>query len=193
MGRLLIAGALALLTVAPASAAVIDFEGVPSGNNPNPLVLPGATFTTAGGFNYVVNAATNVLCPSTSADNAGDCPLDLDVAFDAPAATISLAFVGNNELAMGADIGDVQIFSGAVLLGTVDVLVGDNQSFSKDLVPLTGFANVTRLRISSTDFGGLAYDDFTFEEGVRAAEPATLALFGFGALATGAVRRRRVR
>lgn len=39
-----------------ASAAVIDFQGQSTGNNLNPLTLPGATFTTLGGFNYIATA-----------------------------------------------------------------------------------------------------------------------------------------
>jgi hypothetical protein len=185
----LVVGVVALAGVAPASAAIVDFEALPVGNNPNPLILPEATFTTIGGFNFIALAATNGLCPSTSPSSPASCPLDLDVAFASAAQNISFNFVGNNDITIGDDIGDVEIFSGASLLGVVNLVVTDNVAFSKDLVSLTGFTNVTRLLISTTDFGGLIYDDFAFESSsTPVPEPSTLVMFG---LAGAAARFRR--
>ena len=190
MKRLLMAGALVLLTSAPGSAAIIDFTSLPAGNNPNPLALPGATFTTAAGFNYIASGA---LCPSISSLNAFDCSNSLEVAFDTPSTGLSFTFFANNLKTPGADIGDVHIFSGATLLGTINILVVDTDSFTRDLVSLAAFSDVTRLMISSTDFGGILYDDFSFEQSVPAPEPATLTLVALGLLATGARRRQRRR
>ena len=191
MNKIFVAVALLLVTVAPASAGLIDFEGLPQGNNPNPLALPGATFTTLGGFNYVFfTAATNWLCSSASSSNASDCSPSLDVAFDAPASNLSFAFGGNNILTVGASVGEVQIFSGATLLGTVNMLVSDGQSFTKDLVQLTGFSSVTRLLVSSTDHGGLAYDDFAFDTAAVPDPGSSLLLLGMSLVGLKAWRKR---
>ena len=64
MSKLMMAIAVvAVAGAAPASATIVDFEAQPVGNNPNPLVLPEATFTTAGGFNYIAVAATEWALP----------------------------------------------------------------------------------------------------------------------------------
>ena len=186
--RFIVVGAMALLTTVPASAAVIDFESLSTGTAANPLALPGATFTTAGGVNVIGNFNDNWLCSSPNAGSVVNCSRPLEVAFDAPTNDPSFVFLFNNTLTIGADIGDVQVFSGMALLGTVDILVADGSSFTNDLVSLAGFMNVTRLVISSTDLGGIGYDDFSFQSAV-APEPSLLALLGFGVLA-GAARRR---
>lgn len=195
MQRTILAGLAAISLAAVANVAradVIDFEGLPAGDAANPLSLPGATFTTAGGFNVIVSG--NSLCPSPASNNTANCSLDLQVDFDTASSDISFTYLFNNEHTIGADIGDVKIFSGATLLGTVDVLVGDADPFTKDLVSLTGFSGVTRLVISSTDFGGVTYDDFTFTPGASGGvpEPAAWAMMiaGFG-LAGASLRRRR--
>ncbi len=46
---LLASAALATFSAAPASAALVDFEALPVGDNGNPLSVSGATFTTGGG------------------------------------------------------------------------------------------------------------------------------------------------
>jgi len=194
MQRTILAGLAAISLAAVANVAradVIDFDGLPAGDAANPLSLPGATFTTAGGSNVIISG--NSLCPSPVAGNTADCSLDLQVDFDTASSDISFTYLFNNEHTIGADIGDVKIFSGATLLGTVDVLVGDADPFTKDLVSLTGFSGVTRLVISSTDFGGVGYDDFTFTPGDSGGvpEPAAWALMIAGFGLAGATLRRR--
>ncbi len=193
--KLLLATAATLAFAAsPASAALVDFEGLSVGDNPNPLTISGATFETLGGFNYIASAGgTQSLCTSTSAASPANCSNDLSVIFDSAVSDISFTFGGNNITTVGADIGDVQIFSGATLLGVVDVIVADADIFGTfDLVSLAGFGDVTSLLISSTDAGGVLYDDFSFTPGAAVPEPATWAMMilGFG-LAGGAFRRRR--
>lgn len=192
MRRIIIAATAALTLAAVSGVAradVIDFSGLPSGDAGSPLILPGATFSTAGGFNYV---ASETLCPSVAADTGANCSLDLQVDLDAASSGISFTFLYNNNKIIGADIGDVAIFNGANLLGTMDLLVLDDVD-GKDLVTLNGFSGVTRLVISSTDFGGLGFDDFTFTPGA-VPEPATWALLIMGFMGSGvALRRRRAR
>lgn len=183
--------ALALVS-APAAAQTVDFESSPLGNNPNPLTIANATFTTSGGFNVLTNFNSTALCPSTSASSSADCSALLEVLFAGNASAISFTFAANNTTSLGSDIGDVSIFSGATLLGTVDVLVLDGSAFTNDAVSLTGFSNVTRIVITSTDFGGVVYDDFTFSLNA-VPEPSTWAmmLIGFGGIGYSMRRRRR--
>lgn len=193
MNKTILAGAAALglaLSAGLADAAVIDFASLPDGLAANPLVQTGATFTTLdGGFNVI---ASNGLCPSVASDNAADCHLDLQVDFATASAPISFTFLDNNDHGVGDDIGDVTFFSGATMLGSVDVRVADADPFTKDLVTLGGFSGVTRMVIVTTDFGGVVYDDFAFTPGPGVAEPAAWALMigGFG-MAGAMLRRRR--
>jgi hypothetical protein len=197
MQRIVLAGLAALSLSLGASAAlanVIDFDSLPAGDAANPLVLPGATFTTAGGFNFIIGG--NQLCPSPNSGSGADCSLDLQVDFDAPSSGISFTYLYNNDHNVGDDIGDVKVFAGATLLGTADVLVADTDPFTKDLVDLSAFGGVTRLVISSTDFGGVGYDDFTFTSGVvrgGVPEPAAWAMMIAGFGLTGAMLRSRRR
>jgi len=190
MRRMLLAALAAFgLTAASgaASAAVIDFNGFSSGHVDEPLVLPGATFTTLdGGFNYISGGG---FCASISDSSPANCSKTLQVDFDAPSSALSFKFFANNERTVGADIGDVLLYSGATLLGSLDLLVIDDTSATRDLVSLAGFSSVTRLVISSTDFGGVLYDDFSFTA-AGVPEPASWALMilGFG-LAGVAFRR----
>lgn len=184
--------ALALL-VAPAAASVIDFTAQSLGNNPNPLILPGATFNTIGGFNYVSDDfGSKALCPSTSASSDSVCTRALEVHFDAPSFGLSFAFVANNDETIGNTIGNVQLFAGATSLGSVNMIVIDGSGLTYDLVNLAGFSGVTRLLISDTDAGGLIYDNFNFTSSA-VPEPASWKMMIAGIGIAGAAFRRRLR
>lgn len=183
-----LAACLMLGIAVGAQAALIDFSGLPDGNNPNPLAVSGATFTTIGGFN-VLASDRNSLCPSISSTSPANCSRVLEVGFDTGARDIGFEFWANNNLVPGSDIGDVEIYSGATLLGTLDVLVGDDDGSTFDLVSLAGYGDVTRLVISSTDAGGVLYDNFRFDAAAGVPEPATWALV-LAAAGLGARRRR---
>lgn len=193
MKRMILASLVALALSAAsggANADVVDFDALASGDAGNPLALPGVTFSAlGGGFNMIGSGA---LCAAPTSDNAvAVCTNDLQVDFDVASSAVSFLFLGNNNKTVGDDIGDVQMFNGAVFLGVADVLVVDALG-GKDLVDLSGYGNVTRLVISSTDFGGVLYDDFSFTPGGVVPEPSTwgLMLVGFG-MAGAMVRRRR--
>lgn len=172
-----------------ANADIVDFAGL-AGAQANPLSLPGATFTTLGGFNFI---AFEGLCASIAAGNPANCSRELDVVFDTSSSGVSFTFWGNNNITVGADVGDVSIFSGVTLLGLVDLIVLDtiSNSGSRDLVALTGYTGITRLRISSTDLGGVVYDDFAFSASNAVPEPASWAMLLIGFSGLGAVFRRR--
>jgi len=182
--------AWALLAAGAAPAALVDFNDLPGGDAANPYSAAGATFTTTGGFNVIGTVyATPSLCASPISGNINSCALPVEVAFDGFASAISFTFTGNNEMVVGTDIGDVALYSGATLLGTVDMLVGDTISSTSDLVNLAGYAGVTRMVLTSTDFGGILYDDFRFTLSVP--EPASWAMMIGGFALVGASQRRR--
>lgn len=193
MKRMILATLAALAVSAASSAAnavVIDFDALASGDAGNPLVLAGATFSALdGGFNMVGGGG---LCAAPTDDNAvAVCVKDLQVDFDVASSAVSFLFFGNNNQTPGDDIGDIQMFDGAVFLGVADLLVVDAVG-GKDLVDLAGYGSITRLVISSTDFGGVLYDDFRFTPGGVVPEPSTwgVMIVGFG-FAGAMVRRRR--
>jgi hypothetical protein len=135
------------------------------------------------------------LCAApTDGSAVAACTNNLRVDFDAASSDVTFVFCCNDNRTIGADIGDVQVFRGLVLLGTADIVVLDDSGDSNDLVDLAAFGDITRLVISTTDVDGLLYDDFTFTPGERAIpEPATgvIMLGGIGLVAV--MRRRRVR
>jgi hypothetical protein len=193
MKKLLTSIALCAAAAAHAAPVVIDFEGLPLGTNPNPLVVSGASFTTVAGFSRIGDVGSNFLCTSVSSTDNADCSAALDLSFGGAASNISFEFFLNNNRTVGADIGDVAIYAGAVLLGTEDLVVVDDVNGTRDLVSLTGYSNVTRIVVTSTDFGGVGYDNFRFDRTDTSAvpEPAGLALVLTAAGLAGAATRRR--
>jgi hypothetical protein len=192
MKRMILASLAALALSAAsgaASADVIDFDALAAGDAGSPLALAGATFTAlGGGFNMI---GAGGLCAAPTNDNSvAVCTKDLQVDFDAASSDVSFLFFGNNNKTVGDDIGDVQVFNGAVLLGVADILVVDAVG-GRDLLDLSAYGSITRLVISSTDFGGILYDDVTFTPDGAVPEPSTwgVMLLGFGL--TGAMVRRR--
>ena len=176
-----------------AAPVSIDFEALPMGTNPNPMLVSGASFTTVAGFNRIGSVGSNYLCTSVSSSDSANCSATLDLSFGGAASNIGFEFFLNNTITVGADIGDAAIYAGAVLLGTVDVLVLDTNSLTRDLVSLAGYSNVTRIVVTSTDFGGVGYDNFRFDlaEVEVVPEPAGLSLLLAAAgLAAAATRRR---
>lgn len=186
-----LAAASCSYTAMGAHAAVVDFSGQPLGSNANPMQIAGASFFTAGGFNFVTQFSGGSLCPSISASSSANCSRTLEVSFAGGGASgIGFEFYANNVRDVGADIGDVDIYSGNGLLGTVDLRVTDDSGSTLDPVSLSGFVGVSRIVISSTDFGGLVYDNFRFDLGHAVPEPATAALLFAAAFGTLARRRR---
>ena len=190
MKKIFLAFALCASALCHAAPVTIDFTGLTDGDNPNPLVLSGTTFTTLGGFNQIGQGG---ICAASTQGSIARCSLNLEVVFGGSASNISFQYFANNTVALGADIGDVEIYRGALLLGTQNVLVVDNSGSTLDLVSLVSFSGVTRIVISSTDAGGVIYDNFRFDraDGSQVPEPAGLALVLTAAGIAAAVTRRR--
>jgi len=195
-----LAGSALLLGASQAQAVVIDFDDL------DPFMevgthYPGVTFssfqdrgrdsrviTFAQGGTYHTSEP-NIIC---SARNfIVNCVDDVFVDFATGVNNLTFLAVGDDQA--GA-LADVRVFSGATLLGVVDIIGDDNPFNAPILVNLAAFADVTRIEITNMiDPAGLAYDDFSFTVGGVGGgvpEPATWAimLLGFGGL--GAMLRR---
>jgi len=176
-----------------AGAATIDFDDLGNGVEVN-TQYAGVTFSSQAGSRILTTAQDygttlpNFICSGRDFINCVD---DVYVDFAVGVNGLSFLAVGDNNV---GDVGDVRVFSGAVLLGIVDLIMDGDPFGAPHLIDLGAFADVTRIEIvDMTDAAGLGYDDFTFEVGDGAVpEPTTWAMMilGFG-LAGGAMRRRR--
>jgi hypothetical protein len=186
--------ALAALTLpAAAQAVVIDFDDLGNG-----VVVTnqyaGVTFSSDPGAQILTTAQSlgsslpNFICSGIG--GSINCVNSVFVDFATGVSGLSFLQVGDNTF---GDVGDVRVFSGAALLGTVDIFA-DNQFSVANLVDLSAFSNITRIEIVNiSDPGGLGFDDFTFTVGGSGAvpEPATWAMMIGGFALVGASMRRR--
>lgn len=177
----------------PASAAtVINFDNLGNGVQVTNQYA-GVTFSSQAGSQILTTAQNlgtslpNFICSAVTSINCVD-----DVYLDFSTAVSGLSFfaVGDNNVGHN---GDVRVFGGSTLLGTVNI-IGDANGSTPYLVDLGAFSGITRIEIANiTDLAGLGYDDFTFTVGGGSGvpEPATWAmlLFGFG-IVGGTMRRR---
>jgi len=190
-----VAAASALALAAPASATVINFDDLGNG-----AIVAGhyaeATFSSAGGsavttaqsVNYGTSAP-NFICSGNSRGSI-TCTDAIYVDFTNPVSGLSFLAVGDD--ASGHQ-GDVKVFGGASLLGTVGMFTDGILHGAPLFVDLSAFSGITRIEIYTTDPAGLGYDDFTFNVGGGSVpEPGVWALMicGFG-FAGSALRRRR--
>jgi hypothetical protein len=199
------AAVAAVLFAAPAQATItptgppITFdEFVVVGSSPVTNWYPGiVTFTSSPGEEVTAladdlgSSLPNFIC-SAPVGGVADCTHDVYADFAGPVSGLTFLQVGDNA---SGDIGDVRVFAGGTLLGTVDI-IGDNDFSVANLVDLTAFSGVTRIEISNTDPGGLGFDDFNFvfDQVVAAVpEPSSWAmmLLGFAAIGV-AMRGRRI-
>jgi hypothetical protein len=185
--------ALAALTLpAAAQAVVIDFDDLGNG-----VVVTnqyaGVTFSSDPGFEVLTTAQSlgsstpNFICSGQG--GSINCVSPIYVDFATGVSGLSFLQVGDNT---PGDVGDVRVFSGATLLGTVDIM-SDAAPFTPGLIDLGAFSNITRIEIVNiTDAAGLGFDDFTFTVGAGAIpEPATWAMMIGGFALVGASMRRR--
>ena len=172
-----IASASLILASANASADTLDFSGFPIGPiGSTVMVLPNATITSFGSDIYVGAAGIDhEIC----ALSGGSCEADLRIDFST--AVNSLSFVTSGW--HSGDHIDVNVYSGASLLGTVG-------HSSNGLVDLSAFSLVTSIYLDDSSIGGagMAYDHFIF---APVPEPETYAMLLAGLGLLGFMARRR--
>ena len=130
----------------------------------------------------------NFICTGAGGIN---CSGETILTFTDPVNSLSFFQVGDNATGV---VALVDIFASGVLAGTQNIL-GDNNFNLPNLVDLTGFHNVTSIRIHNiTDPGGLGWDNFSYVTGAAAvAEPGISILLACGLAGIGvrAWRQRR--
>lgn len=176
-----------------AGAVVIDFDDVGDGVEITNQYA-GAVFSSQAGSRILTTAQSlgsstpNFICSATTSINCVD---DVYVDFTTPVSGLTFVAVGDNNV---GDVGDVRVFGGATLLGTVDIIT-DSNFFTPHLLDLTAFLGITRIEIANiSDGGGLGFDDFTFNGGgAPIPEPAAWAMLctGLGVVGYAAGRRGR--
>lgn len=184
----------AAMAAAPASATVINFDDLGNGVEVTNQYA-GVTFSSQAGSRILTTAQSlgsslpNFICSAVASINCVD-----DVYLDFANAVSGLSFVAVGDNNVGRN-GDVRLFGGSTLLGTVGI-VGDGNGFTPYLVDLSAFSGVTRIEIANiTDAAGLGYDDFTFTVGGGngVPEPATWAMMLFGFALVGNMMRRHTK
>lgn len=178
-----------------ASAALVDFNGLPSGTVVSNQ-FAGVNFSTEAGQQVI--ASGGFICTGTPGFN---CTQDIYIDFASAASNISIDAVQANEF---GTVGTFFLYSGATLLGTQDLiglsLTDGAYGFGTQTVSFTGFSGVTRLEIRGPggtgdldnrySGGGVGWDNLSWvstPNGVP--EPSSLALV-LVALAATAHRRK---
>src|SRR5664279_987515 len=154
-------------TAAFAANVVVNFDNL---NNGDVITnqYAGVTFSsTSGNVNYVttqpqyLSTPPNFLC-SGPANGGIDCTAETFLNFSSPVNGLNFDGMGVNDVGVVALI---DVWTNGVFNSTVQV-IGNSQLFAPDHVDLTGFSNVTEIRIYDiTDAAGIGWDTFQYTQG----------------------------
>jgi len=189
----LAAGSLLASGAGMAAPTVIGFEEYGNVGQSGTIIdtqYAGVVFSSTGGMVNRVSSQANIgdglnfICTATSGINCtGETILD----FASGVSGLSFLAVGSNNVGVQAH---VDVFVNNAFAATQDITVGGVFS-TPDLVDLSAFSNVTKIRIYGiTDGGGLGWDDFTFNA-AAVPEPGSVAMLMAGLGVLGFVARRR--
>jgi hypothetical protein len=177
-----------------ARAVVINFDSLADGAIVTNQ-FPEATFSSTAGFVNQITAQSlgsslpNFICTGPTGGSI-DCVNETIVNFTNPVNNLKFLEVGDNNAGVNAQ---VDVFVNGVFASTVGA-VGDGNPFAPNLVDLSAFNDITRIRIHSiTDAAGLGWDDFSFgadEAPSAVPEPGTLLLVATSLAGAVAARRR---
>lgn len=178
--KVLIAALSLALLPATAHAVVIDFETFTFGpQGVATLVFPEATFTSSTGNVYIGGAGVSKDFCAYDGSCAGITTVD----FTTPVNNLTFDSAGEEGPGL---LSNAEVYVNGVFAANVGISY-DGVFTSYDPVDLTGFANITRVILTSTDGAGVTWDNFSFDA-TAIPEPATLLLLGLGLAA--AARRR---
>ena len=188
--------ALALSTTAAFGASVVvNFDNL---NNGDVITnqYAGVTFSsTTGNVNYVTaqsqyqSTPPNFLC-SGPASGGIDCAQETFLNFSSPVNGLNFDGMGVNDIGVEAQI---DVWTNGVFNSTVQV-IGNAQGLAPDHIDLSGFSNVTEIRIYNiVDGGGIGWDTFQYTQGQGTTpEPGTLIMFGSGIIGLAGMLRRKI-
>ncbi|MEL6875069.1 MAG: PEPxxWA-CTERM sorting domain-containing protein [Pseudomonadota bacterium] len=202
MKKYLLAAAASMVFAMPANAALVDFNSAPGGAVSEGTDIGGIIFTSALGSGLSIGSfAESNNSPALAAFNDGNGNFILG-AIASGANHLSLEF-GNDDpgFTNPGDLATLQLFSGAILLDTVTVLLNRDDmmnqtiSYSGAAFDNFSFAYTDAAGNPFTGGGGAAVGLIEVIDNINFAavpEPATWAfmIFGFGAIG-GAMRRQR--
>ena len=150
----------------PAHAALITFEDL-SNDDVVTNQYPGVVFSSVAGQANVITTQPGIgfgddfLCTATGGTGL-NCTSETILTFTNLVNNLSFWQVGDNDVGV---VALVDVFTNGVFSATVNIL-GFNDFNTPNLVDLTGFLNVSSIRIHSiTDGGGLGWDNFSFDDG----------------------------
>ena len=150
----------------PAHAALITFEDLSDGDVVTNQ-YSGVVFSSVPGQLNVITTQPGIgfgddfLCTATGGTGL-NCTSETILTFTNLVNNLSFWQVGDNDVGV---VALVDVFTNGVFSATVNIL-GFNDFNTPNLVDLTGFSNVSSIRIHSiTDGGGLGWDNFSFDDG----------------------------
>ena len=188
--------ALALsATAAFGASVVVNFDNL---NNGDVITnqYAGVTFSsTTGNVNYVTaqsqyqSTPPNFLC-SGPASGGIDCAQETFLNFSSPVNGLNFDGMGVNDIGVEAQI---DVWTNGVFNSTVQV-IGNAQGLAPDHIDLSGFSNITEIRIYNiVDGGGIGWDTFQYTQGQGTTpEPGTLIMFGSGIIGLAGMLRRKI-
>jgi hypothetical protein len=187
--------ASALSTTAFAASVVVNFDNL---NNGDVITnqYAGVTFSsTSGSVNYVTaqpqyqSTPPNFLCTGP-ANSSINCTAETFMNFSSPVNNLNFDGMGVNDVGVEALI---DVWTNGVFNSTVQV-IGNAQGLAPDHIDLSGFSNITEIRIYNiVDGGGIGWDTFQYNQGQSTTpEPGTLVMFGSAVIGLAGVIRRKI-
>ena len=182
-------------TAAFGASVVVNFDNL---NNGDVITnqYAGVTFSsTTGNVNYVtaqsqyLSTPPNFLC-SGPANSSIDCAQETFLNFSSPVNGLNFDGMGVNDVGVEALI---DVWTNGVFNSTVQV-IGNAQGVNPDHIDLSGFSNITEIRLYNiVDGGGIGWDTFQYTQGQGTTpEPGTLIMFGSGIIGLAGMLRRKI-